>query len=361
MQQDDFQASSPEPNEDPLFKWLDRARLNGFTPMLWGPPGVGKTQRIKAWAKSRGLRVIILTVSQIDAVDARGLPSILNGRTICNRPSWLPTEENCVVFLDEFTNGSPPVMRAFYELVLEHRIGDHVLHPSCMVICAGNRPEDRAAIQPLPLPLANRLWQIDVAPELSLWISYAESRQFPRVIVDFITLYPEFLYTKPNANAGADSAFATPRSWESVATLLDYVGNDRLDFEQVRGFIGSKAAREFLSFIRIGQSLADLKAQFEDPASMGAAPPWEEFQHLVGYICSELREVHHRASHGTARKSTSSSGLAHNEVLDMVVALTKHLDQDRIEFLIREVIQVSDLARDHRGLRNALQSTGEAN
>jgi hypothetical protein len=53
--------------------------------------------------------------------------------------------------------------------------------------------------------------------------------------------------------------------------------------------------------------------------------------------------------------------LAHNEVLDMVVALTKHLDQDRIEFLIREVIQVSDLARDHRGLRNALQSTGEAN
>jgi hypothetical protein len=94
---------------------------------------------------------------------------------------------------------------------------------------------------------------------------------------------------------------------------------------------------------------------------MGAAPPWEEFQHLVGYICSELREVHHRASHGTATKSTSSSGLAHHDVLDMVVALTKHLDQDRIEFLIREVIQVSDLARDHRGLRNVLQSTMEAN
>ena len=327
--------------EPALFHHLDSAASISWTPMLWGPPGIGKTAQVREWAKARDRKIFVVALSQLDSVDVRGLPAPVHGRTAYLRPNFLPNldEGPCVLFLDEFTNASITVHRAVYELVQERRIGDHRLPKDCFIICAGNRPEDRAGLQPLPEPLSNRLLHLDIKPDVAAWLSWAKHRNFDRSILDFITVYPTQLWRGPVGKSGTASAFPTPRSWEAIALLLIHPRPETLDDALICGLLGPDTALLFRSFVDSRIRVSDLKRLLKNPQNHPIPPTFQHLEILNSYIAARLAD----------------DAKDHQDLLESIAVLMKRLGPDRGGQLGRTAITCSDQARWNTNLKAILR------
>ena len=73
---------------------LAQKQLVGGKPqpeMLWGPPGIGKSDIVKAVAKECGIELRDIRLAQLDPVDLRGVPAVEDGQTKWATPSFFPT------------------------------------------------------------------------------------------------------------------------------------------------------------------------------------------------------------------------------------------------------------------------------
>src|SRR5260221_10056367 len=69
--------------------------------VLWGPPGIGKSQIVQQTGAALGLTVIDIRAALLDPVDLRGLPHVNgDGRAHWATPEWLPRDGNVLLFLD---------------------------------------------------------------------------------------------------------------------------------------------------------------------------------------------------------------------------------------------------------------------
>ncbi|MGC4042913.1 MAG: hypothetical protein QM758_03845 [Armatimonas sp.] len=122
---------------------LDHALRTRVAPLLWGPPGVGKSAAIVAWAKKRGLRCWTVLASVREPADFGGLP-ILGAPVetgIGSEPvpsvGFAPprfaleaARDGGVIFLDELTTAPPAVQAALLRAVVDRAFGDLELDPA---------------------------------------------------------------------------------------------------------------------------------------------------------------------------------------------------------------------------------------
>jgi MoxR-like ATPase len=97
--------------------------------MLWGPPGVGKSDMIRQTGERHGAPVIDIRLSQMEPSDLRGIP-FRNGEFVeWAAPAILPDEERHggegILFLDEINSAPPSVSAAAYQLILDRRLGEY--------------------------------------------------------------------------------------------------------------------------------------------------------------------------------------------------------------------------------------------
>ncbi|MGD8910933.1 MAG: MoxR family ATPase, partial [Chromatiales bacterium] len=105
-------------------------RAGHHTPvMLWGPPGVGKSDMVREVARHHQAPVIDIRLSQMEPSDLRGIPFRSNGNVEWAIPSILPHSERHgpegILFLDEITSAPPTVSAAAYQLILDRRLGEY--------------------------------------------------------------------------------------------------------------------------------------------------------------------------------------------------------------------------------------------
>lgn len=84
---------------------------------LHGAPGIGKSTIIRNFADSRGIKLIVLMLSQIEATDLRGIPySNKETRTVSwFTPEFLPREnKRGIICLDELSGAEPCLQVAAY-------------------------------------------------------------------------------------------------------------------------------------------------------------------------------------------------------------------------------------------------------
>src|SRR5210317_873918 len=74
-----------------------------IAPYLHGAPGEGKTSIVHAVGKALDLPVHVLSLADRDAGEVGGIDFPVQGenRTVRMRPSWMPAEGPCILFLDE--------------------------------------------------------------------------------------------------------------------------------------------------------------------------------------------------------------------------------------------------------------------
>src|SRR5439155_19004148 len=126
------------------------------------------------------------------------------------------------LFLDELPACTPDIQKAFYSLLLERRVGEHLLPPGTWVVAAGNRVEDRALVRALSSALVNRVIMLPVRVDVGEWLAWGRGQHLRPEVLRFIEDHPEALQ-RPAPDKPAP--FSTPRAWASLAQSLDRLEN----------------------------------------------------------------------------------------------------------------------------------------
>ena len=241
--------------------------------MVWGSPGIGKSQVVAQYADSIGAELVDIRLSQYEAVDIRGLPDIKDGATVWAAPSTLPfegsrfpTDRPIILFLDELMHAPASVLSVAFQLVLDRAVGEHKLMPNVYVIAASNRATDRAGVGKMPTPLANRFLHCEVVADFDAWRKWAEAKEIATPIIGYLSRFPQNLDQFDGSLKNQAMAFPTPRAWQSVDSLLRVgAGNPVIRDRMVLTAVGEAVGTEFNAFVRIADRVPHITEILESP------------------------------------------------------------------------------------------------
>jgi len=231
--------------------------------MLWGPPGVGKSQIIAQVADRQSVPIIDIRLSQMEPSDLRGIPFRDTDMVEWAVPAMLPDAkrhgEQGILFLDEITSALPSVSAAAYQLILDRRLGNYCVPDGWAIFAAGNRQGDRGVTYTMPAPLANRFSHFDVDINTDDWVAWAYKNNIDDRIIAFVRFRPELLFDFDPAHN--PTAFPSPRSWEFAHRALQkFENNNDLLLGTLQACIGPAAGIELKAFIDNLDQLPDLDA-----------------------------------------------------------------------------------------------------
>jgi hypothetical protein len=234
--------------------------------MLWGAPGIGKSDMMREIAAARGVPLIDWRANLREPIDVRGLPTIdiAARRTVWLQPEDLPDADRDgpegILFIDEIVNAAPSMQAALYGLVLDRRIGDYVLPAGWRIVAAGNRMADRSSASRMPLALANRFSHYVLEPDADAWRAWAEGAGVHPLVVAFMGFRPNLLHVMPGPDA---MAFPSPRSWAAVSRIAD--SPDGALYRRAAAKVGEGAAAEFQAFAKAWRNLPSLATILREP------------------------------------------------------------------------------------------------
>lgn len=242
--------------------------------MLWGPPGVGKSQAIRQIAgrieQETGKDVSVTDVRLLlfNPIDLRGIPTSNADKTLAIwlKPQIFQMDDSDTVvnilFLDEISAAPQSVQAAAYQIVLNRVIGEHRLPENCIVMAAGNRTTDRSVAFKIPKALANRLMHIEVEGSFDSWRKWAIGVGLNPVVLGYLSFRPtELMKFDPSSE---NLAFATPRSWEMVSNLLNATGSSiERSCPLICGLVGTGSASELRTWERVYQDLPSIEDIFD--------------------------------------------------------------------------------------------------
>lgn len=263
-----------------------------LTPVVVGPPGIGKSQRIRELAKSLNLDCEVLSPGE-RGEGAFGVVPVPNGDGYLHYPppDWVKRFAESgrgIVFVDEINTAPPALQPALLGLVLDGRIGGYQLPPGVKRVAAMNPTAQAASGWDLPPALANRMqyltWNAPSASEWADWLCEFAPKQDGAGFIKACSLAsvyhrknPGRLLEDPDKVLAArfPPAFCTPRSWETAVRMLascfDAGENGRAGHFDLypsicEGVLGKPAAVEFCTWLR-QNDLPDPEDILADPSS----------------------------------------------------------------------------------------------
>lgn len=303
------EAEVPLKHENPNMRNVDRESLYRMirmalndpkaTPlMIWGAPGIGKTQIVEQMVKAKGAGRLIDVQTSKMAPDDWSLPyvqEIEGGKVVKSidiPKSWLPVYTPTgdpekdkkldealgkgVLFLDELSRANEAVQNTCLKLVNQRIIGDAVIGSQWIIISASNRAiDDPETLPQWSSALGNRFKQVNYVPKYEEWKEWAMGKVDERLL-DFLEFNRDFFYTLDDEKT-MDSAFASPRSWTEASNTIKALEQDAkaegyrvtpsLIEEEIAAHVGQEVALEVGKFFRIMErfSKADVEKVFKDP------------------------------------------------------------------------------------------------
>lgn len=241
--------------------------------MLWGPPGVGKSQAVRQIAKIIGaesgkhVEVTDVRLLLFNPIDLRGIPVASEDRTLAVwlKPKIFQMDDSDsvvnILFLDEISAAPQSVQAAAYQITLDRVVGEHKLPDNCIVIAAGNRVTDKSVSFKMPKALANRLLHIEIEGSFESWRKWAVRSGINSKVLGYLSFRNDRLFGFDATND--DLAFPTPRSWEMVSSLLNNVMDDVVKiYPMIAGLIGSGPAIEFRTWCGVYHDLPTMDDVF---------------------------------------------------------------------------------------------------
>ena len=231
--------------------------------MLWGPPGVGKSQMVAQIAERHNAPLIDIRLSQMEPSDLRGIPFKSGEEVVWAIPAMLPGVkrhgEEGILFLDEITSAPPSVSAAAYQLILDRKLGEYEVPQGWAIIAAGNRQGDRGVTYSMPAPLANRFSHYEVEVNMDDWVAWAYANNIDERIIAFLRFRQDLLFDfDPSHNP---VAFPSPRSWEFAHRALQkFDENQDLLTGALQACVGNAAGIELRAFIESLDQMPDLDA-----------------------------------------------------------------------------------------------------
>lgn len=220
----------------------------GFVPMIWGPPGIGKSESVQQLATEDERALIDVRLSQKIASDIGGLPALDHeaGRTTFYLPDFLPSgEKPTYLFFDEINGSDIQTRIASYGLILERRINGYSLPDNCHIIAAGNREEDGSMAPPFERAMNSRFVHLIAKPDIEGWLEWAMMNDIAPEVMAFLKTHVDYLMPSDKDIADDVAIAPNPRSWARVSQIVKNVKDERLQHILVTGVIGDRAAAPF--------------------------------------------------------------------------------------------------------------------
>jgi MoxR-like ATPase len=284
-------------------KGLIRALAAEQSLLLLSPPGVGKSDIVRQAAGDAGLPCRSLLGTQIAPEDVSGIPRIVGERSVFCPPRVLLPEEAkpFCLFLDELPACAPDVQKAFYSLLLERRLGEHLLPPGTWVVAAGNRAEDRALVRTISSALLNRVTILQIEVNLDEWIAWAEANRVRRDVIAFVKQNPDALLRPVPRDP---VPFSTPRAWASLARALDLaeqagilsepiakaLAHGRVSAQDAAAFVAAAFGYQTQSPARPAVTIDDLDLSVR-LTNVLAAEGIDTIEQLLAYPVAQLLEI----------------------------------------------------------------------
>lgn len=229
--------------------------------MIWGPPGVGKSQLVAEVAQVHNVPLIDIRLSQLEPSDLRGIPFRVDSHVQWAIPSMLPDVEkhgnSGILFLDEITSAAPAVSAAAYQLILDRCLGEYHIPEGWVIYAAGNRQGDRGVTYSMPAPLANRFTHFEFDVNLDDWVLWAHQHHIDERVIAFLRFRPELLFDFDPALDPV--AFPTPRSWEFAHRALQkFDAESAVLANALQACVGNAAGIELSAFIENLANLGDV-------------------------------------------------------------------------------------------------------
>lgn len=231
--------------------------------MIWGPPGVGKSQLVAQVAQEHDVPLLDIRLSQLEPSDLRGIPFRVDDHVEWAIPRMLPDVtrhgSSGIMFLDEITSATPAVSAAAYQLILDRCLGEYKVPDGWVIFAAGNRQGDRGVTYSMPTPLANRFTHFDFDVNLDDWVLWAHHHKIDERIIAFLRFRPELLFDFDPAMD--PTAFPTPRSWEFAHHALQKFDKGSVILSNaLQACVGNAAGIEVKAFLDNLENLGDVDA-----------------------------------------------------------------------------------------------------
>lgn len=268
-------------------------------PMVYGAPGIGKSEIIRELAHRMGFALLDVRLAQMLPEQIAGVQYVdaSHTATVALKPSLIGSIERLgkesgkpvMVLWDELTLASSETLSAALEMLLDRRVGGHPVPAGTVMVCAGNRPQDTADAMLLNPPVRARLISCVYKPSTKDTAAYIAGK-FKSAIGAAMAEYIETPTARglvTRESIGDDAAFYTPRGVDMALTAIEASrarakgkaasDNKLTNVERaiLAGSVGKPLASGFASFLSIRANVKPA-AELLDKAATAPVPQTDE-------------------------------------------------------------------------------------
>ena len=245
----------------------DMAISGGYPVMVWGAPGIGKSDIVKEVARRRNLEVLDMRLNYYEESDLLGIPMRTEEGMKFVKYSSFPSYGNGLWFFDELTHARTSIQGLVFELINDGKIEDYSVPDGWRhFVGASNLPRHRSISNPMPTGLSSRFTggHYELIPDLSDWVSWANSKGVDERVISFVS-YMENSDSLPWLLRMDSDTMLNPRLWSTGIShaVKNFRGEDLENI--LGGLMGETNAAEFIRYLKQADGLPGYEEIMKEP------------------------------------------------------------------------------------------------
>lgn len=280
-------AAIPTVDAKGFVEFLNMCHAAKRVPMVYGPPGVGKSSIVAQWARDHGMALYDVRLAQLlpEHLAAIQYPDERREHVVRLTPAIVAdvhklharAQQPVLIFADEITLASSETLSAALEMILDGRVNGFALPAGTWIVAAGNRPQDTASACLLDPPVRSRAASVVYRPSPSDVADYL-TRTMPTCplaahVARFVTSQQAQSHVTRD-EIGDEAAFYTPRGLESAVVMaaphvkdVTKIGKTKLAKLAFAACVGSAFFAALAAWSEISTTWTDAAAILADPAA----------------------------------------------------------------------------------------------